>query len=222
MPSWNRVVGRGPTNEVEQELSDIYNKHAKSVWVPAWKEAEDVINPTSPPDFRKTTLMPPPVSSDTEEPPWDYLHRVVPELRGRGNKVQVGPNTGVLNVLEKSGFGPEEYPTTNLLGLMDVNTNDISLNPRLLDEKPHWLDATTAHEMGHTVGIRHGREMNNIEGLMTMAREAQRMKRNNGIASYDMKGMGGNNTLNVEEYFEAIMRKAKEAHESRMRKKGRK
>lgn len=200
MPSWNRVVGRGPTNMVEEELADIYNKYARQRRpVFGWSGRDiDSVEVESPPDFRPNTLTPPPVSSQTEEPIWDYIHRVAPETRGRSGRIQYGVNRGAIEDLESSGFDPEDYPTVNLLGGTERGgTRDISLNPRLAIETyglegPFNEDATVAHEIGHSVNIPHGREMNNIEGLAGMAREYERMKRNKGVASYDMIGMGGN------------------------------
>ena len=201
MPSkpWaHKVMGRGPTNTAEEELADIYknaaNKQLHRIRGKQLDSGEPLII-APPPDRRQPTALPPSLSSDVEEPMWDYLYRIAPELRGRSESVQFGPSEGVLKQLYNAGMGPEDYKDTNLLGNTSLKTGNISLNPALVDPRvePGYLDETVAHEMGHTVGIGHTGEMKNIEGLARMVREYQRMKRNKGVASYDMpkmKGMG--------------------------------
>lgn len=85
----------------------------------------------------------------------------VPEMRGRSAKVQHGPNEPVFRLLEKSGFGPNDYAETNLNGVTTMDAKrPVSLNPRLRpggnNDLGQSLEGTLAHEMGHVAGAAHG------------------------------------------------------------------
>lgn len=185
----------GPTNSVEQELADLYNQqlhsdHYRAVneWVP---NGPDRIIPPQPPGFRQDTLTPPHVGPySDEEAPWDFLYRIAPNLRGISPSIQVGPTAGVVESLIRSGYGPGDFGRVNLLGSTNITGNKIALNPSIAGapegnyrfSSPERLrrefDTTTAHELYHAAGHEdEDRAMNNIEGLMTMAREYQRRQR---------------------------------------------
>lgn len=184
----------GPSNMVEQELADLFNEILQTrtdyPWKPTWEaDYSKMEPPPPPPGFREATLMPPNVGTFAdEEAPWEFLRRVVPNLEGRTPSIQVGPTGAAVDRLLGSGFGPEDFGRTNLLGGTDIEGGRVSLNPDLAagrgqfldfdDRGRSLLDRTTAHEMAHVAGEKyHTRRLSNIEGLMDMARQYNRMNR---------------------------------------------
>lgn len=99
----------------------------------------------------------------------DALLNQVPEFRGRSSVIQHGPTRGVIDELVRSKLSPLRYDETNLLGLYDHNSREVSINPRLgslgeqgFEYKNHPV---IAHELGHSVGAKdHSHEMEEIEG----------------------------------------------------------
>lgn len=184
----------GPSNMVEQELADLYNEILQTrtdyPWKPTWEaDYSKMEPPPPPPGFREATLMPPNVGTFAdEEAPWEFLRRVVPNLEGRTPSIQAGPTAATADALDQYGFGPEQFGRTTLLGATDIDGQRISLNPALAagsgrfasdpDRGRSQLDRTTAHEFAHAAGEReHTRRLSNIEGLMDMARQYNRMNR---------------------------------------------
>jgi hypothetical protein len=172
----------GPSNMVEQELADLFNQKLN--------QGRGSVPPPAP-GFRQDTLTPPHVGPFAdEESPWAFLFRVVPGLRGIAPSIQVGPADGAVRSLLKSGYDPSDYGKVNLLGTTEIKDNRISLNPSISgkpegnfrfsdpDRLRREFNTTTAHELYHAAGHPdEDREMSNIEGLMTMAREYQRRPR---------------------------------------------
>lgn len=191
----------GPSNMVEQELADMFKQklHQRAYGPNSDEPYQDGMTedgmlpiPHPPPGFRQGTLLPPKTGSyGGQEEPWDYLMRIVPELEGISPSVQVGPTKGVIDWMDASGFqDPSDYGKLNLLGALSPSTNKISINPSIAG-KPQGgyrrdstevlrsdQDRVAAHEMYHAAGhVTEDREMGNLEGLMIMAREAQRQQK---------------------------------------------
>lgn len=83
----------------------------------------------------------------------ESLLNIAPELRGTFRKIQVGPSEDVMPQLINSGFNADEFPITNLLGTTNLKTRNISLNPRLEDEKSNqFMIETLLHELTHAGG----------------------------------------------------------------------
>lgn len=215
----------GPSNMVEQELADLFNeaihtnedypwdkiRSAQTGWLelPGSGPSQMPV-PPPPPGFRQNTLTPPTGGAfEGEEAPWDYLQRIVPNLRGRSPSIQYGPSAGTTSELLKAGFGPQDYGIVNKLGSTNLATKKIDLNPSISGGPRQggfrdmdgptirgYNDSTVAHELGHAVGIDHGRGMNNVEGLMRMARE------------YDRGPVAGLESMQSEQSLADIIREA--------------
>lgn len=97
--------------------------------------------------------------------------KIAPALQGRVGKVQYGTTPDVMHELEQSNrkvmkdhsgtiFNPaEDFPQTNLLGLTNMNTGNISLSPRVGMDKdryssywPPQLSPVLGHELTHVAG----------------------------------------------------------------------
>jgi len=82
-----------------------------------------------------------------------------PNLKAKVPSVISGPDKGVMEDLDDSGYGAHEYPDVNLLGETDLSNNAISLNPRLGLASARMTDDPTqanvlAHELTHVAGAR--------------------------------------------------------------------
>jgi hypothetical protein len=90
----------------------------------------------------------------------------IPEMRGRSPRIQHGPNDAVFGLLDRSDMPAHGMQGSNLNGLMTIRDKSISLNPRL---EPggfgdgYNLEETLGHELGHTVNVSHGPEMDDLE-----------------------------------------------------------
>lgn len=106
------------------------------------------------------------------------LHRLVemvlreaPELRNTVRSVSETPGKTGFDMIEKSGFQPQEYPKLNLLGTYDRDPAHVYISPINEQFDPELAAATVGHEFGHAAGmsdIMDNRALNNVEGLMRM------------------------------------------------------
>lgn len=79
---------------------------------------------------------------------FEGIRRLVPDA-GRGvSRIQFGPNAGTAMTLMDSGFRPDQFDKTNLLGFTENDTNNISLRP----SGNYDVDETLAHELAHAAG----------------------------------------------------------------------
>lgn len=84
------------------------------------------------------------------------LHKILtaaPEIAPRLRNVQVGPTRDILSELPDT-IAPDQFQDTNLLGVTNMKTKDVTLNPRLVRKIPQGisLDNTLAHELAHVAG----------------------------------------------------------------------
>lgn len=89
---------------------------------------------------------------------------LAPALQGRIGKVQVGPTADMVRRLDKSNamvgssrkWHPEDLSQTGLLGVTNMRTGNVSLNPRLTVNEPndnHYdIRDVLAHELTHVAG----------------------------------------------------------------------
>lgn len=106
---------------------------------------DNLLIPHSPREFSTEPLV---NDSDAQNALHNIL-RVAPQMTHALGKVTMGPNMDAIDTLKKSHFHPEDYSRTNLMGITNRNTHDISLNPGL--KRPE-LDSVLVHEMTHAAG----------------------------------------------------------------------
>jgi hypothetical protein len=79
----------------------------------------------------------------------EKLLNIIPEARGSTPSILFGPGEGASDFLADSGFGPEDFEKTNLLGTTHNKTRAININPRLRHEDPSFMLETLTHELKH-------------------------------------------------------------------------
>lgn len=117
------------------------------------------------PAFRKQT---PAVGGELSQT-MEKFYRIAPELRGRVGKLGFGPNLDVVDEFVESSkdktINPLNYEDTNLLGLANKRTGNVSLNPILSQRVPfgkiddhidkqyrNRRDPILGHELAHVMG----------------------------------------------------------------------
>lgn len=84
------------------------------------------------------------------------LHRMLnkaPAIGSSLRRVTVGPTDDIVDRLAPTQFNVNDFPQTNLGGTTNTLTNNVSLNPRLVQgpDRNLLLD-TLAHELTHVAG----------------------------------------------------------------------
>lgn len=103
------------------------------------------------------------------------LYKIAPEAKGWADKFTMGPTHAAIETYTQNGIPIERFGKTNLLGIWDRGDRDISISP-LTTDMEGGMPRTLVHETGHSVGIGHGRELENLEGLSLMMQDAQGLK----------------------------------------------
>lgn len=77
------------------------------------------------------------------------------------------------SMVEEAGIPWQRFPDTNLMGVYDIPTKEIGINPRAGADR---MEAVLAHEIAHALGERgHSRNLYNIQGLAQMRADALEM-----------------------------------------------
>lgn len=117
---------------------------------------------------RPPQFQPPPeaVGADASRAVQQLL-TIAPSLQGFIRRVQVGPTEDVMKLINRNRNGtrqifvegkrpwdPSEFKSLNLMGLTNLRTGDISLNPRTRNEPlAEWnLPSVLTHEAAHAAG----------------------------------------------------------------------
>lgn len=114
------------------------------------------------------------------------LLKIAPGLQGRIGRVQYGPTTGIMDLIDKSNtrqgthYGPEDLPQLNVMGAHSPLTHDIWLNPAT-DPQNHpdngWdAPAVLAHEVTHAAGYRSEKEPEEARALFNLLRSKGTLK----------------------------------------------
>lgn len=99
----------------------------------------------------------------------DSLFRAVPDLQGRVKTIQRGPTQAAVEALAASGFGPELFGGSNLLGIYDPTRSEIGITPSGDYEDSMGHFGTVGHELGHAIDIGHGPAMDDLETALQNA-----------------------------------------------------
>lgn len=89
----------------------------------------------------------------------ESFFQMAPEMRGRAPYLQHGPDatTAMYFMSRPEGLGPEDYAASELLGLTNIPTRTMTVNPRVAPGRATASDPTfeevLAHEMGHVAGL---------------------------------------------------------------------
>lgn len=129
-------------------------------------------SPSSPYPFKPEPFVNNPIAQR-------FLHgilNVAPRSVDKMNGIIVGPNNGVVEVLKDAGFRPDQYPYTNLNGLTDTWSGEVSINPKLSD-RPQDMLGTIIHELTHKYGYHESdaRRIGNMWHTQQMREQLQRV-----------------------------------------------
>lgn len=157
----------GKFSEVEQRLRELWNNQLNTTPGPTLPvgmndpEGSTTIRmpprPAHAPGFQKDPFA---VGSTELARMLRQLLGIAPELRERVNQVQQGPTSDVGNELARiyplqfpePRLTPDQFGTLNLLGLTNMKTGNISLNPTLGLPGHEDPQDVLAHELTHAAG----------------------------------------------------------------------
>lgn len=167
MPLTPKLGGYKPQpkkfNGDEQSLRDLLNVQNNDLKMPNLPAV-----PKHAPQFRPEPL----VYGKKAAGLMENYYKLAPELRGRLKELMLGPNEPVQGVLSESGYRPNEWNQTNLLGVTDKD-GKIGVSPSLdgsdleadyaarsANSKVYQPDSTTnqvlGHELTHLAGYGEG------------------------------------------------------------------
>ena len=183
-------ASQNPQEAHVQEMRDIIDAWAsgsKSSWFsvsgkdPEALELNEPYNVMSP--FSRTMKIPRPAMfrADPVTPNPDLgaalqaLYKIAPSAKGRVNTVTTGPTPSLMEEMLQEGIPLSSYDNLNVLGQYSRPDRDIFIAPKT-ELRQGGMPKTLVHEVGHSVGIPHNRDLENLEGLEIMMQDAQAMK----------------------------------------------
>lgn len=164
-------------NILEEELARLMMARLGDQTRPRMAKRGDEYPLTPPNPLR--TASPPVMGSPMLQQLVREYSRMVPEISFSAPRIVESATPAVAEEFEDSGMPLAAYPRSNLLGMTDLQTGEVSVNPGLRTAKnPMFnVEETLAHELAHTLGHGHDRDMVNIEGLARMRSDAKRKER---------------------------------------------